>query len=578
MPTKPLPDNPSLEHLKKQAKRLLDRLHASDPGARAEMEEFHPKPAAIADLPTLADAQVITARSYGFPTWIKLREFLGIIEPYVWNEPEATPESPADLFPRVACLTYARFRVNQAEGQRLLAANPDLASTSIYLSAAIGDVEQTRTFLDRDPQLLNRKGGPFHWEPLLYACYSRFTSPNPAHSLLEVVRSLLERGADPNAGFLHSGTYPFTALTGAFGRGEDWNNQPPHAQWRELVKLLLDHGADPNDLQSLYNRHFDGNNEHLQILLSYGFGKGKDGPWFARMQGGTSPANLAEKELIRAAQKGFLERVRLLVEHGVNVNARLGLNGRTVYEEALRAGRTVVADYLLQHGAAKVELDTLQQFSIACAAGRRDEVQARLKADPTLLERLGHNGRIELLHRAGHILEGIRLAVELGVDINAVVPGTHMDRTVLHNAAAWSTIPVIKFLLDLGADPNLLDLTYHSTPVGWALYHGRRDNAEFLLPFTGVADAIRCGSVERIIKLLDQDPSQINATDSAGNPLSFVVTPMMANLHAVVGLLTQRGLNWTAKNTEGETALDRAVGMGWSDLADVIRQQLPEVH
>lgn len=575
MPTKPLPDNPSLEHLKKQAKRLLDRLHAGDPGARAEIEEFHPKPSAIADPPSLTDAQLIVARSYGFSGWTALKDYLRTIEPYIWNEPDATPESAADLFPRVACLTYARFRLNQSEAERLCTANPDLASSSIYLAAAIGDIEQTRAFLDRDPQLLNCKGGPFHWEPLLYACYSRFVSPNPAHSLLEVARLLLDRGADPNAGFLHSGTYPFTALTGAFGRGEDWNNQPPHAQGRELAKLLLDHGADPNDLQSLYNRHFNPDSDHLKILLSYGFGQDRGGPWFARMQAGTSPASLIEVELSRAVQNGFFERVRLLVEHGVDVNARDGPKGRTVYEDALRAGRTVIADYLLQHGATKLELDPLEQFSIACAAGRRDEVQARLKTDPTLLDRLGQKGRIELLHRAAHSFEGIRLVVELGVDINAMVPGTHMDRTLLHNAAAWSTIPVIQFLLGLGADPNLLDLPYRSSPIGWALYHGRRDNAEYLLPFTGIFDAVRCGAIDRITKLLEEDPSRINAIDSAGNPLAFLVTPMMANLDAVVGVLTQGGIHWAVKNKDGATVLDRAVGMGWSDLANLIRQQLP---
>jgi ankyrin repeat protein len=573
VPTKPLPDNPSLEHLKKQAKRLLDRLAAGERGARADMTEFHPKPAAVANPPSLADAQLVTARSYGFPSWARLKEFLGEIEPFVWNEPEANPESAADLFPRVACLTYARFRVNQTEAERLLVENPDLAATGIYLAAVIGDVEQVRIHLDRDPSLLNRKGGPFHWEPLLYACYSRFVSPDPAHSLLDVARLLVERGADSNAGFLHSGTYPFTALTGAFGRGEDWNNQPPHGQWRELATLLLDHGADPNDLQSLYNRHFTPDNEHLQMLLAYGLGTDRGGPWFARMHGDPSPITLAESEMATAARNGFSARVRLLVEHGVNVDARRGPRGHTAYEEAVRAGHAAIADYLLQHGATKIALDSLQAFSIACASGRRGEVHARLEEDPGLLERLGHKGRIELLHRAAHRFDSIRLVVELGVDINAMVPGTEMDRTLLHNAAAMSTIPVIRFLLGLGADPNLLDLPFHSTPIGWALYHGRRDNAEFLLPLTGIFDAVRCGALDRIVTLLDEDPSRIKAIDAAGNPLPLMLTPMVSNLNAVVALLTQRGVDWTARNKEGVTILDRAAGMGWSELADVLRRQ-----
>ena len=63
----------------------------------------------------------------------------------------------------------------------------------------------------RDPDLVNRKGGPLHWEPLLYACYSRVEA-QAGRSTLDVARTLLARGANPNAGFLYDGPYPFTAL------------------------------------------------------------------------------------------------------------------------------------------------------------------------------------------------------------------------------------------------------------------------------------------------------------------------------------------------------------------------------
>ena len=39
-------------------------------------------------------------------------------------------------------------------------------------------------------------------------------------------------------------------------RGEDWRQQPPHPECDALARLLLDAGADPNDSQTLYNRHF----------------------------------------------------------------------------------------------------------------------------------------------------------------------------------------------------------------------------------------------------------------------------------------------------------------------------------
>jgi hypothetical protein len=136
----------------------------------------------------------------------------------------------------------------------VLVDHPEIERASIYTAAAAGDVVTVGAILDRQPALLNAKGGPLHWEPLLYACYSRLEASDPAHSTLEVARLLLSRGADPNAGFLYEGRYAFTALTGAFGRGEDWPNQPPHPDCDALARLLLDAGADPNDGQTLYNQ------------------------------------------------------------------------------------------------------------------------------------------------------------------------------------------------------------------------------------------------------------------------------------------------------------------------------------
>ena len=76
-----------------------------------------------------------------------------------------------------------------------------------------------------------------------------------------------------NAGFVWGATYAFTALTGAFGEGEDGINQPPHPHCAALATLLLDAGADPNDGQTLYNRHFKANDDHLVLLLWSGLGQ-----------------------------------------------------------------------------------------------------------------------------------------------------------------------------------------------------------------------------------------------------------------------------------------------------------------
>ncbi len=85
MPTAPLPENPSLEHLKNQAKLVRDLIRSGDDGALSMVDEFHPRrdAASMTEADRVgfktADAQLIVARMYGFTSWARLRDHLGII-------------------------------------------------------------------------------------------------------------------------------------------------------------------------------------------------------------------------------------------------------------------------------------------------------------------------------------------------------------------------------------------------------------------------------------------------------------------------------------------------------------------
>jgi ankyrin repeat protein len=576
MPVRPLPNDPSLEHLRKQAGRLQTAVRDGEASALALVREFHPRPEEAIARASLSDAQLTVARGYGFSSWPELERHLAAIEPFVWNlPPRPDPSSPADVFIRLGCLLYGDWHhTNPAKAGRLLAQHPELAEGDLYCAAAIGNGAAVRGMIERDPALVNAKGGPLRWAPLLYACYSRMDGARPEYSTLDVARLLLSRGADPNAGFLWAGTYAFTALTGAFGRGEDWDNQPPHPQCDALATLLLEAGADPNDSQALYNRHFQENDDHLRLLFAHGLGEDKGGPWLQRLtthEGAV--ASMLTQELCWAAIHNFPERVKLLVEHGVDVNRPSPRNGRTACEEALRAGNAGIAEYLVRHGARPIELDPSETFAIACIAGRRDEVRARLDDDPALLERLGHHERVDLVHRAADAKsrDGLRLLVELGLDINGMVPGTGLDRAVLHNAAGWGGLEMVRFLLELGADPHLRDPTFHAAPIGWAQHGQQRAVVEYLMPFANIFDAVQCGGVERAGELLRNDSSIVNASDARGTPLVFYLHPGIDRLEEMVRLLIAHGADVNVRAGDGSTLLDRALARGDTEFAELLR-------
>jgi hypothetical protein len=74
------PYRPDFNQFKRQAKELLKAYRSGDANAFAEVQQHEqaPDPAAFA----LHDAQRVLARSYGFPSWHKLKSYVQTIQPY----------------------------------------------------------------------------------------------------------------------------------------------------------------------------------------------------------------------------------------------------------------------------------------------------------------------------------------------------------------------------------------------------------------------------------------------------------------------------------------------------------------
>jgi ankyrin repeat protein len=490
VPPRGLPGNANLEQLRNGAKSFQRAVRAGDAGAAEVVREFHPRlPDAQPGSPELAaftraDAQLVVARSFGFPGWPKLKAYLETVATYARSPheqpvggPIATPDARADEFLRLACLNGGNDDPARRErAGAMLGAHPELAAAGIHNAAAVGDVEAARSLLECDPSSARAQGGPFDWEPLVYLAYSRIDDSPPGRSSVKVAQLLLDAGADPNAGYLWEGlSPPFTVLTGAFGSGQSDPTEHPHAL--ALARLLLERGADPNDSQTLYNRAGDPSDGWLELLLEFGLGTGDGGRWHKLLAPThETPNHMLEDLLKAAAGAGLTRRVALLLARGVDPNGHgTGhpiYEGRSPIQVAARAGHPEIVT-LLRDAGARPDLDDVDRFVCIATAGRSD-ADAMLHADPTLRER-ARARRPEQLVRAAAAgrLDGVALLLELGFGVNAVDRSTPLHLTALHEAAARGDLEVIRLLVAHGADVNARDAGYDATPAGWAEHHGQ---------------------------------------------------------------------------------------------------------
>ena len=477
-----LPENPSLEHLRRQARTLLRQFRAADAEALALLREHHPRPH---EPLRLADAQLVVARSYGFASWPALRRHMDVVGRFA-RSPHTVPPSAdaADELLRLGCVRYGGdSRADQARAAALLAEHPELSGASLFTAAATGDAVAARAFLDGDPDAANRPGGPFGWEPLLYLAYSRIGG-----DAVPVARLLLDHGADPNAGYLWEGTYPFTALTGAFGGGEDRGNQPPHPQGLALARMLLAAGADPNDSQALYNRQFEPDDGHLRLLIEFGLGTDQDGPWHRLLNSYHGmPAQLLEDQLSAAAQFDRPGWARLALAAGADPDGRGTahpvLHGRTPYATAVHRGNLEVAELLRAAGATAPDVADVAEFLTACLAGDRAAAEKWRAADPGIVARArAHRPDAVLTAVEVGRASAVRLLVELGFDVHA---GHRI--TPLHQAAYDGDVELVTLLLELGADPGRRDHSFNATPLGWAEHNHQEAAAALLRPLTPAA-------------------------------------------------------------------------------------------
>ena len=549
--------NHAISDMRQIAVSLRARWDAGDAEAEDEIRALLPgfegagDPGDSSGALSGADAELVTARTYGFATWRQLETFV-------------THSGGGSDFQQLACLNYFESDrpANRERARSMLDDDPTLGTRDIWSAACVGDAQAVAGFLDADPSVVDQRGGYFDWEPLLYACYSRLNLAG--RSTLAVARLLIERGAYPNAHFMWGGQYRFAALTGAFGEGEMGPvNQPEHEDRDALARLLLDAGASPNDGQALYNTMFTSGSKSLEMLLEYGLGPEDRNNWFLQGEDGElveNPEQVLGYQLRWALRNDHVERARLLINHGANLTIDAG-DGQSLFEAAMRAGHPDLAQYLADHGAETVELDATKRFIAACMSADAETARKLLEGEPDLIEQTQAADPQLLVDAAGsNRLAAVRLMLELGFDPS---PPDTTPTTPLHQAAFHCHVEMAKLLLDGGAKLGARDAYFVGTPLQWAMTAGQAAMQTFLASREiGIFDAVLCDNADRVAALLDGDPALLETTirhehgrnethsEDWQTPLAFAV---LRERPAAVRLLLERGARVDVRDHDGRS-------------------------
>jgi ankyrin repeat protein len=453
-----LPAQPSLDHLRRQARDLLRAAQAGDTTAAGRIR-------AVADALILASAQLAVARAYGFASWSRLRD-----------EVAARTASLAQL---ADAFCEASIGDGTGRAARMLAATPELARYSFATAVLLGDADRVRTELGRDPGLATRPDPRSGWTPLHAASASRWHRLDPARAegLLAVARLLLDAGADPDGR---------TGEQGGHGGWTPLRCAVAGAANPLITSLLLERGAVPGD-HDLYLAGFaDDNHECLRLLLFHA----ADVAQLARMalaapislddaegvhlllEAGADPDQYADdatppSPVVYAAIRSgcSAELTGLLLGYGADPHTP-GPDGRSPYALAVTQGRTTVAMLLRQHAAA-IEITGTDRLLAACQDADPAKVERLLAADPGLPARIPAAQQAAAMIHAAE--SGNTAAIALLLDLGLPVDARGDDGgTALHAAAYSGSAPAVRLLLDRGARVEARDTTWDSTPIEWA--------------------------------------------------------------------------------------------------------------
>lgn len=423
-----LPDRPSLEQLRKQAKDLLRDARAGDRTALARVaaNRDHSAGAPI----VLADAQLAVAREYGFPNWPKLVHHV-----------EAAVGRAFALRPLIRPVELATGRQWTLPNGRKVPTDDVFA---MFVAARDGDFATVKRLVDRDAALATVE---YDYTPPLHFAVRE------GH--LAITEFLLTSGADPA---YRSHPFKESLLTFAEDRGH-------HDVANLLRARLARRFALASGMESVIAAADRGDAAAVESELARN-------PELARASNDTG-----DTPLHHATRNGHLRVVQVLLAAGADVDAVRGDGYRPVhcalmpnwFFQVPLGARAEIADLLLSRGA---------RYTVFVAALRGDAqfVRDALARDRSLadFEDTCHHRVLSAAVRRGDIAM-TRLLLEHGANPNLPEEGA------ARGLSLWIAVndgqqEIVRMLLTHGADPNA-EVDSSGTPMSQAL---SKQNAELL--------------------------------------------------------------------------------------------------
>lgn len=538
----------SVESFKKEAKRWLKALRAGDVEAHKRLNAALPAYSGDVTLRTLQHA---LAREQGLPGWQALIDSLGVREREL--------RGIADEI-----LRHAIFKGEPTIAVRLFLQHPEVAQIDLFTAVAAGNLNEVKRHLAADPAAASRAGGPHAWPPLLYLAYMRL--PGSAPQSLDIARALLDCGADPNVRWHDEWGTHFTVLAGVIALGE--GVKPPHECADELAELLLRRGADPRDVQVLYDTSIVSDDTHwLEVLWAHSDRLGLTSWWSTSQEkpiGGTIPSSPLDFMLGLAVSHRHLRRAEWLLVHGAHADGRQPYSGRRLSEEALVYGDEAMAALLAKQGAPDVPPQGLAAFQIACRKLDRAEARRLSELHPEYLL----DAEVMLAAVREQRLDIIDVLLGLGVSVDVEDQG---GIRALNIAAGTGAIDIVKRLIECGADIDK-PTKHYGGPMGFAAHFGQRATAALLAPYSrDVHNLVYLGMKDRLKEILAAEPQLANQFHfrEGFTPLFALPDPEPAALDMAQFLLGH-GADPSLRDKGGTTPADAARKRGFTAVAELL--------